>query len=123
MRLREITDLILEQTKMQMQLHSDFREIHNLFNGLTERSLEIGFDEDQKHRLNDLYELRKDQLKREKLNEINNLLSKMNDINELKDYWDGIKYYLLNNRAYVGKDFEQIIARNFDEVTERLRKG
>jgi hypothetical protein len=122
-RLKEITDLILEKTKKQMQLHGNFREIHGLFNDLMERSLEIGFDEDQKHRLNDLYELRKDQLKREKLNEINNLLDTINEISDLKDYWDGIKYYLLTNRGYLGKDFEQIIARNFDEVMAKLRKG
>lgn len=121
-RLKEITDLILEQTKRQMQLHRDLREVHNLFNDLSERSLEIGFNDDQRHRLNDLYELRKDQLKREKLNEIHNLLEGMNDINELKDYWDGIKYYLLDNRVYLGKAFEQIIARSFDEAIVKLGK-
>ena len=93
-RLIEITDLILDQTKKQMELLKDFREIHHLYTDLMERSLEIGFTEDQKHRLNDLYELRKDNLKREKLEEINDLIEKIHDTNELKDYWDGTKWYL-----------------------------
>jgi hypothetical protein len=120
-RLEKISDLMLVQIKKQMQLLSDFREIHNLFTDLMDRSLEIGFTSDQIHRLNDIYEVRKDQLKREKLNEINGVLMEIRDINELKDYWAGIKYYLLNNRSYLGKGFEQIIAKNFDEVLEGLK--
>ena len=86
-----------------------------------DRALEIGFTDDQKHRLNDIYEVRKDRLKREKLNEINGVLLDIRDINELNDYWAGIKYYLLNNRSYLGKGFEKIIARNFDDVLDELR--
>jgi hypothetical protein len=87
-----------------------------------ERSLEIGFSEDQKHRLSDIYEFRKDQLKREKLEEINRLLVEIHEIEELRGYWDGVKYYLLDNRSYLGKEFEQIIAKEFDDVMIRLRE-
>ena len=58
----------------QMKLLTDFSEIHHLYSDLMDRSLEIGFTESQKHRLNDLYELRKDKLRRVKLDEINNLI-------------------------------------------------
>jgi len=58
-RLIEITDMILNQTKRQMDLIEDFEELHNLVSDLIDRSLEIGFSEDQKNRLSDLYELRK----------------------------------------------------------------
>ena len=109
------------QAEKQMQLLNDFREIHKLFSDLMDRALEIGFTDDQKHRLNDIYEVRKDRLKREKLNEINGVLLDIRDINELNDYWAGIKYYLLNNRSYLGKGFEKIIARNFDDVLDELR--
>ena len=52
--------------------------------------MELGFTEDQKHRLKDLFELRKDSLKNEKLAEINQILDKVQDINELRDCWEGI---------------------------------
>ncbi|MBW2609387.1 MAG: hypothetical protein JRC68_03465 [Deltaproteobacteria bacterium] len=120
-RLEEISDLMLDQVKRQMELLNDFREIHHLYSDLMDRSLEIGFTADQKHRLNDLYELRKDELKKKKLDEINGLIDEIQDINELKDYWDGVKWYLLNNRAFIGKEFENLIARNFDEAINKIR--
>jgi len=118
--LREITDIMLAQAEKQMELLEDFKELHNLFKNLMDRSLEIGFKDEQKHRVNDLYELRKDSLKREKLEEINGLIETIHDINELRDYWNGIKWYLFNNRKFIGKEFENLIANNFDRAMEKI---
>jgi len=122
-RLREITDRMLEQTRKQMNLLKDFEKIHMLVNDLLDRSLDIGFTEEQKHMLNDLYELRKDTLKRRKLEEIDQFLGTVRDIEELSEYWDSVKWYLLTNRLYLGKEFENLIARKFDEKTNEIRKG
>jgi hypothetical protein len=119
-RLREITDMLLDQTKKQMDLINDFEGLHNLVGDLLERSLNIGFSEEQKHRLNDLYELRKDSLRREKLAEIENILATIGDAHELKDYWQSIKWYLQGNRSFFGKEFETLIAKRFDETLHRL---
>ena len=119
-RLTDITDTILNQTKKKMDLIEDFKELHNLVTDLLDRSWDIGFSDDQKHRLNDLYELRKDSLKREKLSEIDNFLDTIHDIHELKDYWDSIKYYLQNNRRFFGKEFEYLIAKKFDRGKIRI---
>ena len=115
-RLRELTDLMLDQTKKQIELTKDFKKIHSLVVDLMDRSLEIGFNDEQKHRLNDIYELRKDNLKREKLEEINQFLDSINEAHDLKDYWDSIKWYLLDNRPYVGKEFESLVAQKFDQA-------
>ena len=61
--------------------------------------------------------MRKDQLRREKLDEINGLIKTIHDIHELKDYWDSVKWYLMNNRPFLGKEFENLIAKKFDEAT------
>ncbi len=122
-RLREITDLMLDQAKKQMELLKDFSEIHYLFTDLMNRSLEIGFTDDQKHKLTDIYEFRKDQLKREKLNEINGLLETIHDVHELKDYWDSVKWYLFHNRPFLGEEFENLLAKNFDEVRDKIAEG
>lgn len=119
-RMEEITDVMIDQAKDQMALLKDFGEIHTLVTDLMDRSLEIGFTDDQRHRLNDLYELRKDILKREKLNEIERFLDSLKKPCELKDYWDGIKWYLKKNRAYAGKDYEVLIAKKFDEAMGRI---
>ena len=119
-RLEEITDLMLDQAKKQMELQDDFLEIHNLYTTLMERALDIGFSTEQKSKLRDFYELRKDDLKRQKLKEIDLLLESMQDPRDLRDYWNGIKWYLHKNRIFLGKEFENMIARKFDGAMENL---
>jgi len=120
-RLEEIADIILNQAKKQMDLLQDFRELHNLVNDLSDRALDIGFTDEQRHRLSDLYELRKDGLKREKLGEMNGIIEKMNDAQELVDYWESMKWYLLDNRPYLGKEFESLMAQKFDATMIKLK--
>jgi hypothetical protein len=122
-RLVEITDLMLDQVKQQMTLLHDLREIRNLFSDLMDRALEIGFTDEQRNRLSDLYEVRKDQIRREKLDEINALIDTINDTHELKDYWDSVKWYLMNNRPFLGKEFENLISKKFDEAALRIKKS
>jgi len=118
-RLREIIDLILDQTKKQLELLKDFREIHGVVTDLMERSWDKGFTEDQRHRLNDIYELRIDELKREKLDEVDHFVETIREHHELKDYWNSIKWYLLDNRQFLGKEYEGLIARKFDEAVKQ----
>ena len=117
-RLYQITDAMLGQAKKQMELIEDLEELENFVSDLHERALEIGFSEEQKHRVNDLYELRKDGLKRKKLSEIDGVLETIQDVDELRDYWNSIKWYLQSNRRFLGKEFENIIARKFDDIQQ-----
>ena len=119
-RMTEITDMILNRTERQMSLVKDFEDLHNLFNDLVDRSWDIGFSPEQKHRLKDLYEMRKDALKREKLMEVGGVLQNIHDTDELKDYWRSIKWYLQKNRRYFGKEFEYFIAEKFDAVSTAI---
>ena len=96
------------------------KNLHHLFTDLIERAWEIGFSEEQQHRLGDLYELRKDRLKREKILEIDEMLKNIRETNELKDYWSSIRWYLQANRPYFGKEFESLIARKFDGLMRDL---
>jgi hypothetical protein len=122
-RLKGITDQMLDQMKRQIQQLKDFSEIRNLIADLLNRSLDIGFTEEQKHRLRDLYELRKDELKREKLEEIDSFLKRIEEIHELKDYWDSLKWYLSANREFLGKDYEILVARRFDDAMKRVQSS
>ena len=119
-RLKEITGLLLEQAKQQLALLKDLEEIHNLYSDLTDQALEIGFTENQMYGLSDLYEVRKDQLRREKLNEINGLIETISDFQDLNNYWEGTKRYLIENRPFLGKEFENLIAKKFDEAARRI---
>jgi hypothetical protein len=119
-RLKEITGLLLEQAKQQLTFLKDLKEIHNLYSDLTDQALEIGFTENQMYGLSDLYEVRKDQFRREKLNEITGLIETISDHQDLKSYWEGTKEYLMQNRPFLGKDFENLIAKKFDEAAKRI---
>ena len=122
-RMREITDHMVDESKSQMELKKNFREVHQLYQDLMERALDIGFDDDQKHRLNDLYEMRKDHLKRKKVEEVDRILRGIHDVQELRDYWGSVKGFLLENRPFFGKEFENLVARKFDEVMGVLEES
>ncbi|MEW6669750.1 MAG: hypothetical protein AB1512_31460 [Thermodesulfobacteriota bacterium] len=119
-RLREITDLMIEQVQEQIRQGKEFREIHRLVYDLIGQSLEIGFTEEQKHRLSDVYEMRKENLKKEKLDEISSFLEGIRTIHELKAYWESIKSYLSTHRSFLGKEYETLVARRFDQTMMRL---
>jgi len=121
-RLAEITDIMIDRARRQMDLVTDFQELHGLFIALLDRSWELGFSEDQTHRLNDMYQLRKDTIKRQKLSEVDKVLSGISTIQELNDYWESMIWYLRNNSPYCGKELDILIARRFDDTKKRLEK-
>jgi hypothetical protein len=120
--LSELTDLMLDRAKKQMESAKDFSAIYELFMDLAERSLNIGFSDAQRLRLTDLYELTKDNLRREKFMEISHDLEMMQDEGQLRSYWGRVKWYLLNNRPFLGKEFENSIAKKADEAMKRIRE-
>jgi len=119
-RMTEITDLILDRTQHQMDLIKDFEDLYNLLSDLVERSRDIGFSPEQEHRLNDLYGMRKNTLKRGKLLEIEGILQSIPDAQELKSYWESIKWYLQGNRRFFGTEYELLIAQKFDAANVRV---
>jgi hypothetical protein len=58
-------------------------------------------------------------LKGASFDEITILIEKINDPRELREYWNSIKWYLFNNRQFTGKEFESLVARNFDLAVAR----
>ena len=67
--------------------------------------------------------MRKDKLKTEKLQEIETILGSIQVTRDLIDYWDGMKWYLQRNRRFFGKEFENLIARKFDQAGAKLKPG
>ncbi len=119
-RRTEITDRILDRTQRQMDQIKDFENLYNLLNDLVESSKEMTFSPEQKHRLNDLYEMRKNTLKREKLSEIEGTLESISDIQALGGYWEHIKHYLQGNRRFFGSEYELEIAQKFDKANAKI---
>ena len=116
----QITDLMVDQVRRQMAQQKEFRNLHEIFQDVMDRALEIGLTEEQKHRLTDLLEVRKDQVRREKLEETTRALARMQEVQELRDYWEEVKGYLIRNRPYLGGEFGNLVARRFDETMVAL---
>jgi hypothetical protein len=112
----QITDLMVDQVKRQMAQQREFRNLHEIFQDMMDRALEMGLTEEQKHRLMDLLEVRKDQVRREKLDETTRTLARIQELQELRDYWEEVKGYLIRNRPYLGGEFGNLVAKRFDET-------
>ena len=122
-RMKEITEIALDRVTKQMDLVKDFEDLHTLVRDLLGRGWEQVFSREQKHLLDYLYEMRKDKLKTEKLQEIETILGSIQVTRDLIDYWDGMKWYLQRNRRFFGKEFENLIARKFDQAGAKLKPG
>ena len=119
-RMKIITDTLVKKFQEQMQMATEFSDLHEILQNLLSRSYDTGFSSSQRQHIQDLYELRKEELVRDKLREIKQMLDSITDRNELEDYWNSIKWYLLENRAIVGKEFESLVARQFDKRLMQL---
>ena len=121
-RMKVITEAIVKRSQEQMEAATEFRELDDLLHSLLARSYDIGFSNEQKQKILDLYELRKEKLIREKLHEIEVILDSIQDRQELEDYWNSIKWYLHENRSILGKEIEGLVARQFDKRMSNLAK-
>ena len=120
-RMKIITEAMIKKFQEQMQMTNEFSELYSLMRNLVSPNYEIGFSSKQKQHVLDLYELRKQELIREKLTEIKGVLKTIQDKNELEDYWNSIKWYLLENRSIVGKGFETMVAKQFDKKLQIIK--
>jgi len=71
----QITDLLLDQAQSQIEQITEFEDLQRSLLELKNRLAEAECNDEQKTRLNDIYELRKDALKQEKLENIDRFLS------------------------------------------------
>jgi hypothetical protein len=119
-RMKVITEAMVKKFQEQMEVATEFIELQDLVQNLLSRSYEIGFSREQRQRILDLYELQKEKLRREKLRDIQGVLASIHERQELEDYWNSIKWYLHENRPIVGKEFESLVARQFDRKMQEL---
>jgi len=100
----------------------DFQSLETLFKNMEEELINHSFLSEQV-RLYHLYELNKNILKRKKLAEIESILSSISDFASLNEYWTVIKDFFKINRKHIGKEFEYIISRKFDQHSERIKQN
>lgn len=118
-RLAEITERMLEEIRGRMSRARSLSALHRLYTDLVERAWEIGFSAEQIHHLADLYEIKMEALRRQKAAEIDRRLEAVQGEAEILKLWDRTRTYLLRNRKLLGKEFEALLARKFDQARAR----
>ncbi len=115
-RLAEITQRMLEEIRGRMSRARSLTALHGLYTELLDRAWEIGFSPEQIHHLTDLFEIKMEALRRQKAAEIDRRLEAIQDEADILKLWERTKSYLLRNRKLLGKEFEALLARKFDEA-------
>ncbi len=113
-RAKELFEEIVTKAKEKMDQAKDFHQLYLALKDIIKRSESEQIPEEIKNRIIDVYELRRDTLKREKISEIDQRLAELKSLSELNSYWNDIKLYLKQNRQYIGREFELLIAKKFD---------
>ena len=119
-RSKELFEEVVKKAKEKMDQAKDFHQLYLFFNDIIKENEAEQIPEEIKNRIIDVYELKRDALKREKIEEIDQRLTEIKDIAELNSYWDKIKLYLKLNRQYIGREFELLIAKKFDLKEKEL---
>jgi hypothetical protein len=113
-RAKELFEEIVTKAKEKMDQAKDFHQLYLALKDIIKRSESEQIPEEIKNRIIDVYELRRDTLKREKISEIDQRLAELKSLSELNSYWNNVKLYLKWNRQYIGREFELLIAKKFD---------
>ena len=113
-RAKELFEEIVTKAKEKMDQAKDFHQLYLALKDIIKRSESEQIPEEIKNRIIDVYELRRDTLKREKISEIDQRLAELKSLSELNSYWNNVKLYLKQNRQYIGREFELLIAKKFD---------
>ncbi len=121
-RLKQLFEEIVLRAKRRMERIKDFSRLKMVLKEILEKAELDQVPAEIKNRIMDVYELRKDALKRKKMEEIDKRLENIKDLAELNKYWEEIKPYLKSNREYTGREFELLVAKKFD-LKERELMG
>ncbi len=124
-RSKELFEEIVIKAKEEMDKATDFHQLHLIFSNILKKAKSTQIPSEIKSRIADVYELKRDALKRAKIEEIDSVLSRIKNIVEFNKYWEKVKMYLRLNRRYIGREFELLVAKKFDfkekELYEELR--
>ncbi|MGD9503958.1 MAG: hypothetical protein AB7W37_03545 [Syntrophobacteraceae bacterium] len=114
---RKINDKMLKSFQEQLDSASNFYEFHLIQEEIEEKQIDLSFSEEQQFLLKDFLEFHRARIRDQYLERIYQRMESLESKDALLQYWEAIKYELLDYRPYVGKEYESLIAEFVEQKT------
>jgi hypothetical protein len=122
-RVQELIELTLRKAEEKMRRQRGFTGLERVFTELLALVEENGFSEEQIQQVKDMYEFNRDRLRNQRLKEIYQNIQGCTSASEVVGLWKRVRAELIGNRRHLGKEFENLVTRRFDEQLESFTKS
>jgi hypothetical protein len=115
-----INDRVLEECQARLTSVLSFRQFHELRQELDRQQEELEFSDAQRFALGEMIEFHRSRIRDRYLDSIYLRINNLHSREDLLDLWNTLKYELLSFRAYLGKEFELLIAQLIDQKLDSM---
>ncbi len=119
-RLAEIIAELAQEAAARLLDQQTLEELSAVYQELIDRPAAYNFSAMQLERINNAFELRKEQLRRRLEEEIASRVNKIDRPQELDQLWRRVRVELKNKRRLLGRQLERSIARQFDSRARQM---
>ena len=120
-RLEELGNDLFQKIRREMQDCQSLPQLAEIFDQAWEDGLELPLSKDHQQGLRDLFDMNAERLRADFIEAVSNDLKKVQNFQELDELWEKVRSRILEQREYLGKDFELVVAERFDRLTWSLR--
>ncbi len=119
--LKAQTEAFMERARRQMAQEDDLDRLEALFQRAWEEGLELPLSQDRQQSLRDLLEMNMERVRANLLEETMDRLAEVETFSQLDQLWQAMRATLASQRRRLGKDFDLLLARRFDQRAQELR--
>lgn len=117
---KKISERILKDFETRLNQAADFSQLYEIQEDMKARREEMHLSEEQQFLLKEMYEFHRSRLRDIYLGSIYLAINSLQSRESILSYWGKLKYELFSYRAYVGKEYESLIAQYLDQKLELL---
>ena len=120
-RLEELGNEMFQHIRREMGQCQSLPRLAEIFDRAWEDGLELPLSKDHQQGLRDLFDLNAERLRADFIEDVSRELKNVTNFQELDNLWGKVRAKILEQREYLGKDFELLVAERFDRLTWSLR--
>ena len=119
---KKISDQALAALQEQLGVVGSFSAFHELEQTLEKQQGELQFSEEQRFLLKEIFEFHRSRTRDRYLDAIYQKIAAFRSGEALIAYWNSLKYELLSYRAYLGKEYESLIAQFIEQKLAEMER-
>lgn len=116
----KVNDLILKSFQGRLKGAQTFEELQEIQGEIMMTLNEVSFTEEQKFLLREMFEFHRSRTRDRYLEEIYRVIHRLSTREDLSAYWNSLKKEFLPYRAFLGKEYESLIAQIIDLKMEEF---